>query len=119
MVDKTLIEKLSTRSSFGIDHNLKYLDFEGTVPNKLAMLQEIAESLPEGKRKASMKEIINYFQSSFQEVIKDFAGLQEGSRLRNTLEDAFGSLIAKEKEIETLTEIVTKMTHDKRRGSTD
>ena len=118
-MDDKLIDRVTTRKNFLKDHSMKYLDFEGTVPNKLAMLQEIAESLPEGKRKASMKEIINYFQSSFQEVIKDFAGLQEGSRLRNTLEDAFGSLIAKEKEIETLTEIVTKMTHDKRRGSTD
>jgi hypothetical protein len=119
MADKILIEKASTRSSFGIDHNLKYLDFEGTVPNKLAMLREIAESLPEGKRKAVMKEIIEYFHAAFTEVLKDWHGLQEGSKLRNVVDDCVGSLIFKEKEIEILTEIITKMNNDKRRGSTD
>ena len=118
-MDKSLIERASTRSSFGIDHNLKYLHFEGTIPNNLNMLREIANSLPEGKRKASMNEIIAYLNTAWTEVLKDWHGLQEGSKLRNVVDDLAGSLIFKEKEIAMLTEIVTRMTHDKRRGSTD
>ena len=117
-MDKVIIEKVSQRSSFGIDHNLKYLDFEGSVPNKLNALREIANSLPDGKRKATMNEIIEYFNASFTEVLKDWHGLQEASRLRNIVDDAIGSLVAKEKEIKDLTEII-QIRHDNRRGSTN
>jgi hypothetical protein len=105
-MDKVIIEKLITRKNFMKDHNLKYLEFTALVPNKLDMLREIAESLPEGKRKASMKEIIVWFNDAFTEVLKDYEGLQEGSQLRNTLEDAIGSLIAKENEIQMWTDII-------------
>jgi len=107
-MDAKIIERVSTRKNFLIDHNMKYLEFEASIPNNLNMLREIANSLPEGKRRASMNEIISYLHLAFTEVLKDFEGLQEGSRLRNTLEDAFGSLIAKEKEIEMWTDIVKK-----------
>ena len=105
-MDAKLIDKVSQRPGFQIDHKLKYLEFTGLVPNKLGLLKEIAESLPEGKRKASIREIINYFENAFTEILKDYEGLQEGSQLRNVLEDAFGSLIAKEKEIQMLTDII-------------
>lgn len=106
-MDKVIIEKVSTREKFMVDHNLKYLEFEASVPNRLNMLREIAMSLPEGKRKAAMNEIIIYFETAFTEILKDFEGLQEGSKLRNTLEDAIGSLIAKEREIKLLTDIIS------------
>jgi len=117
-MDKVIIEKVSKREKFMQDHNLKYLEFTVVVPNKLNMLREIAESLPDGKRKASMKEIITWLNEAFTEILKDYEGLQDGSQLRNTLEDAIGSLIAKEKEIKNLTEII-QIRHDNRRGSTN
>ena len=118
MVDKVIIEKVSTRPNFLKDHNIKYLEFTALIPNRVAMLREIAQSLPEGKRKASLTEITEYFNEVFTEVLKDYEGLQEGSQLRNTLNNAIGSLIAKEKEIKVLTEII-QIRHDNRRGSTN
>lgn len=105
-MDKVIIEKVSKRENFLKDHNLKYLEFTALLPNKLAMLQEVAESLPEGKRKASTKEIIRWLHEAFTEILKDYEGLQEGSNLRTSLEDAIGSLLAKENEIKMLTDIL-------------
>jgi hypothetical protein len=82
------------------------------------MLREIANSIPDGKRKAAMNEIIEYFHAAFTEVLKDWHGLQEASRLRNIFDDVIGSLVAKEKEIKDLTEII-QIRHDNRRGSTN
>jgi len=105
-MDAKLIDRIATRKTFLIDHNMKYLEFTASIPNNLNMLREIANSLPEGKRRASMTQIIEYINNAFTEVLKDFEGLQEGSHLRNALEDAIGSLVAKEKEIEMWTNIV-------------
>ena len=106
-MDKVIIEKVSTRPNFLKDHNLKYLEFAALCPNRLGKLREIVESLPQGKQRALAGEILEWLNVSFAEILKDYEGLQEGSQLRNTLEDAIGSLIVKEKEIETWMEILT------------
>jgi len=98
-MDKVIIEKLTTRPNYLKDHNLKYLEFKALVPNKVGKLAEIVESLPEGNQKATAKEIITWLQEAFAEVLKDYDGLQEGSELRNTLEDAIQWISAKDREI--------------------
>lgn len=109
-MDKVTLHKLTTRPNFLKDHNLKYLEFTATVPANLTLLKEIAESLPHGKRKAQVTEIITYFHNAWQEVLKDYEALQEGSIARNTIEDLAGSLAMKENEIKTLTELSLNLT---------
>ena len=91
-MDKELVEIVSRRKNFIKDHSLKYLEFEGMVPNRLGKLREIVESLPNGKQKATAIEIIDWVHSNFQEVVKDWQALQEGSKLRNVLEDYVGQI---------------------------
>jgi hypothetical protein len=91
-MDKVIIEKLSNRENFLKDHNDKYLALEALLPNRVGKLREIVESLPNGERKALATEIIDWVHSVCQEVLKDWHGLQEGSKLRNALDDAVQSL---------------------------
>jgi len=93
-MDKKIVDMVSQRKDFLKDHSLKYLEFEALVPNKLGFLREIAESLPDGKRKASMIEIIEWIHKSFQEVLNDYQCLQEGSKLRNVLADHVATIKA-------------------------
>lgn len=108
-MDKVIIEKLTSRPNYLKDHNLKYLEFKALSANRVGKLREIIESLPEGKQKALGREITDWLHQSFTEILKDYDGLQEGSQLRNTLEDAIGSLIFKEKEIELLTQTINDL----------
>jgi len=98
-MDKVIIHKVTTRPNYLKDHNLKYLEFKALCPNRLGKLREIIESLPEGKQRATATEIITWLHESFTEVLKDYDGLQEGSELRNTLEDAIQWIQAKDREI--------------------
>ena len=109
-MDKKIVDMVSQRKDFLKDHSLKYLEFEALVPNKLGFLREIAESLPDGKRRGNMTEIIAYLQNSWQEVLKDYSALQEGSAARNLIEDLTGTLISKESEIKALTDLSQKLT---------
>jgi hypothetical protein len=109
-MDNVKLQKLVGRPNFLKDHNFKYLEFSVTITERLAILREIGESLPQGKRKASVTEIINYIQTTFNEVLKDYHALQEGSAARNEIEDMAASLIFKEREIAHLTDINKKLT---------
>ena len=86
-MDKVIAEKVSRRETFMRDHRLKYLEFEALVPNKLARLREAIEALPNGENKSVSREIIFWIRDQFQEVLKDYHALQEGSQLRNVLDD--------------------------------
>jgi len=92
MEDKVIIEKLSKRENFLKDHNSKYLALEALSGNRVGKLREIVESLPNGERKAIATEIIDWIDETLREVVKDWHGLQEGSKLRNALDDAVQSL---------------------------
>lgn len=109
-MDKVTLHQLTTRPNFLKDHNLKYLEFTATMPANLSILREIGESLPQGKRKDQINEIITYLHNSWQEVLKDYNALQEGSAARNLIEDMAGSLAAKENEIKALTELSQNLT---------
>jgi len=108
-MDKVTLEKLSKRPNFLKDHNLKYLEFKALSQNRVGKLREIIESLPEGKQRALGREIVEWINTGFTEILKDYDGLQEGSHLRNALEDVTASLIFKEKEVELLTQIVNDL----------
>jgi hypothetical protein len=86
-MDSKIVKMISDRPDFLKDNQLKYLEFEALVPNRLGKLREIVESLPQGKQKASAVEIIDWIHESFQRVVNDWACLQEGSKLRNILAD--------------------------------
>jgi hypothetical protein len=86
-MDKVIVEKVYNRENFMKNHELKYIEFKALVPNRLGKLQEIVESLPEGKQRATATEIIAWIHTSFQEVLKDYDALHEGSQLRNLLDD--------------------------------
>lgn len=109
-MDSVTFHKLTTRPNFLKDHNFKYIEFTATIDKNLSILREIAESLPEGKRRGNMTEIIAYLQKSWQEVLKDYSALQEGSAARNLIEDLTGTLISKESEIKALTDLSQKLT---------
>lgn len=93
-MDKIIVEKVALRDKFLIDHRLKYLELEALFPNKAGKLREIIESLPNGERKATAREILRWFHEMFQEVLKDYHALHEGSQLRNVLEDYVASIKA-------------------------
>ena len=84
-MDSKIVQMISERPDFLKDNQLKYLEFEGLVPNRLGKLLEIVESMPQGKQKATAIEIIDWVHESFQQVVNDWACLQEGSKLRNIL----------------------------------
>lgn len=86
-MDNKIVDMISERPDFVKDNSLKYLEFEGLVPNRLGKLLEIVETLPQGKNKATAIEIIDWIHKSFQEVVNDYKCLQEGSKLRNILAD--------------------------------
>lgn len=118
-MDKVTLQKLKNRPNVLKDHNLKYIEFKAMIPVRLGKLREIIESLPNGERRALATEIITYIHTSFQEVLKDYDALQEGSHARNLISDLVGYIELKDKEAETMTELANKLMtqlrgHDKR-----
>jgi len=96
---------------------LKYLELQASVPENLGKLREIVESLPSGERKAQGRQIIDSLHTVFQEIVKDYEALQEGSQCRNVLEDLAGYIDGKEKECAAMLELNQKLTqrlNDKR-----
>lgn len=93
-MDNKIVDMITERPDFAKDNSLKYLEFEGLVPNRLGKLLEIVETLPHGKNKAIAIEIIDWIHKSFQEVVNDYKCLQEGSKLRNILADHVATIKA-------------------------
>lgn len=121
-MDKVIIRQLIQRPNYLKDHNMKYLELQTTITSSLARLREIVESLPQGERKASGRQCIETIHTVFQEVVKDYDALQEGSACRNLLEDLAGIVERKEEECIQYLELsvnLTRKLNDKRRGSTD
>ncbi len=108
-MDKVTVSKLMNRPNYLKDHNLKYLEMSSQLSNTLGKLREIAESLPNGSRKETMINAIAFIHNTFQEVLKDYDALQEGSVCRNALEDVVGMIKSKEREITLMTEIINKI----------
>jgi len=69
-MDKVTFHQLTTRPNYLKDHNLKYLEFTATIPANLSILKEIAESLPQGKRKEQINEIIQINEEVEVDIIE-------------------------------------------------
>lgn len=109
-MDKVIIRKLTARPNYLKDHNFKYLALQASIPERLGKLREIVESLPNGERKAQGRLIVDSIHADFQEIVKDYEALQEGSQCRNVLEDLAGYVDGKEKECAAMIELNQKLT---------